>query len=453
MEAVPVSALTGRGLPELTAALGRLVARLPEPDPDGSVRLWLDRVFAIKGSGTVVTGTLQAGTVRTGDELVLTPAMRPLRVRGVQSLGAPAAEVSGVARVALNLRGVSARELGRGMALVHAGRWTLASVIDVRLTHLPPGRQPPGTMRLPSRLTLHIGAARAVARVRMLGGRAARLSLDHPLPLHVGDRVLLRDPGAAADRAAGRPVFGATVLDVSPPRLRGNGAAAAAERELASWPEPPTAPDLLRRHRLLRASAAAAMGLATCRRRSAANGWPTRRTGGGCASGWRRRSPRTRRETRWPPAFRSMRPGPSWACPTGAWSRPSWPGARPAALAKTPAPAKTRPRRRHRRTGHRERRIPAPRHRRRTRRSWRRTCRPRDGTGRVPAPGRRPSDGAAQVPRADLPARVADAVQVVLADLADAPFSAPDAERMRELGLDARAAAAAERAACCPPAR
>ncbi len=116
-------------------------------------------------------------------------------------------------------------------------------------------------MRLPSRLTVHIGAARAVAGVRMLGRHAARLSLDHPLPLHVGDRVLLRDPGAAADHAGGRPVFGATVLDVSPPRLRGNGAAAAAGRELASWPEPPAAADLLRRHRLLRAAVASAMGL------------------------------------------------------------------------------------------------------------------------------------------------------------------------------------------------
>src|SRR6266516_694261 len=74
-----------------TAALGRLAARLPQPDPRGGVRLWLDRVFAIKGSGTVVTGTLQAGTVRTGDELTATPAMRPVRVRSVQSLGAPTA--------------------------------------------------------------------------------------------------------------------------------------------------------------------------------------------------------------------------------------------------------------------------------------------------------------------------------------------------------------------------
>src|SRR6516164_1934807 len=123
LEAVAVSALTGQGLPDLITALGRLAARLPEPDPHAGVRLWLDRVFAIKGSGTVVTGTLPAGTIRSRDELVLTPSLRPLRVRGVQSLGTPADQVSGVARVALNLRGVSTRELGRGMALIRAGRW------------------------------------------------------------------------------------------------------------------------------------------------------------------------------------------------------------------------------------------------------------------------------------------------------------------------------------------
>src|SRR5215468_1287961 len=257
VEAVPVSALTGQGLPELIAALGRLTERLPRPDPRGSVRLWLDRVFAIKGSGTVVTGTLQAGTVRTGDELTATPAMRPLRVRGVQSLGAAAGQVSGVARVALNLRGVRTRELSRGMALVQPGVWTLTSLIDVRLR--PPSQEQPP--RLPPQLAAHIGAARTVARVRMLGSGIARLGLAHPLPLHIGDRVLLRDPGAAAGRASGQPIYGATVLDVMPPRLRGTGAAAAAQRELASWPEPPAATDLLRRHRLLRASAASAMGL------------------------------------------------------------------------------------------------------------------------------------------------------------------------------------------------
>jgi len=419
VEAVPVSAVTGQGLPELVAALGRLTARLPQPDPHGSVRLWLDRVFAIKGSGTVVTGTLQAGTVRTGDELTATPAMRPLRVRGVQSLGAPADQVSGVARVALNLRGISTRELGRGMALVQAGRWTVAGVIDVRLTHLPASHQSSGTVRLPSRLMLHIGAARAVARVRMLGGRAARLSLDHPLPLHVGDRVLLRDPGAAADRAAGRPVFGATVLDVSPPRLRGNGAAAAAARELASWPEPPAAPDLLRRHRLLRAGTASAMGLGDL-----------------------------------PPPVSG-----EWLADPAHWQRlrQRLAAAVAAHAARDPLAAGLPLDAARAELGLPDRGLVE------ALAAWR----PAGGTGGGDGDGGlvvasggylrratggergRPGDAGsrpAPAPRPDLPARVADAVQAVLTDLADAPFSAPDAERMRELGLDARAAAAAERA-------
>jgi selenocysteine-specific elongation factor len=431
VEAIPVSALTGQGLPELVAALGRLVARLPEPDPGGSVRLWLDRVFAIKGSGTVVTGTLQAGTVRTGDELVLTPAMRTLRVRGVQSLGAPAAQVSGVARVALNLRGVSARELGRGMALIHAGRWTLTSVIDVRLTHLPAGQQPSGTMRLPSRLTLHIGAARAVARVRMLGGRAARLSLDHPLPLHVGDRVLLRDPGAAADRATGRPVFGATVLDVSPPRLRGNGAAAAAERELASWPEPPTAPDLLRRHRLLRAATASAMGLSDL---------PPPVSGEWLAdpAHWQRLRQRLAAAVAAHAARDPLAAGLPLDAARAELGLPDR-GLVEALVARRPADGAGEDGGTDKDDGTAELVVASGGYLRRAGGGERE--RP-DGAGRG-APGQRPA-GAAQVPH--LPARVTDAVQVVLADLADAPFSAPDAERMRELGLDARAAAAAERA-------
>jgi selenocysteine-specific elongation factor len=428
VEAVPVSALTGQGLPELTDALGRLAARLPEPDPAGSVRLWLDRVFPIKGSGTVVTGTLQAGTVRTGDELVLTPAMRPLRVRGVQSLGAPAAQVSGVARVALNLRGVSARELGRGMALIHADRWTLASVIDARLTHLPAGHQPPGTVRLPSRLTLHIGAARAVARVRMLGGRAARLSLDHPLPLHVGDRVLLRDPGAAADRAIGRPVFGATVLDVSPPRLRGNGAAAAAAQELASWPEPPTAPDLVRRHRLLRASAASAMGLSDL---------PPPVSGEWLADPayWQRLRQRLAQAVAAHAARDPLASGLPLDAARAELGLPD--------RGLVEALAAWRPDGGTGDNGDDELVVASGGYLRRARGGERE--RPNDA-GRHPAPGRRSADGVAQVPWPDLPARVTDAVQAVLADLADAPFGAPDAERMRELGLDARAAAAAERA-------
>ena len=423
-EAVAVSALTGQGLPDLAAALGRLAARLPEPDPGAGVRLWLDRVFAIKGIGTVVTGTLQAGTIRAGDELTATPSMRTVRVRGVQSLGAPAAQVSGVARVALNLRGISTRELGRGMALTQAGHWTVTSVIDVRLAP-PPPQQPPGTIRLPPQLTLHIGAARTVARVRMLGSRFARLSLDRPLPLHIGDRVLLRDPGAAPDHAGGRPVFGATVIDVAPPRLRGNGAAAAAERELASWPEVPRIPDLLRRHRLLRARQATAMGLRDL---------PPPVSGEWLADPvhWRRLRSLLAAAVAAHAARDPLAPGLSLEAARAELRLPDR-GLVEALAAWHPDDGADEML--HASGGylsHADRGKGEP---------------PEDDDAAL-APGQRPAaDGsAAQASRPRLPAPVAEAVQAVLADLADAPFSAPDAERMAELGLDARAAAAAERA-------
>jgi selenocysteine-specific elongation factor len=443
LETVAVSALTGQGMPDLIAALGRLAARLPRPDPRQPVRLWLDRVFAIKGSGTVVTGTLQEGTVRTGDELVLTPASRPLRIRGLQSLGQPVAQAGGVARVALNLRGISTRELGRGMALVTAGRWTMTSVIDVRLT-LPSGRWSDGAPRLAPELTLHIGAARAVARVRMLGRRNARLSLDHPLPLHVGDRVLLRDPGAAADHADGRPIFGATVLDVVPPRLRGTGAAAAADRELASWPERPAAPDLLRRHRLLRASGASAMGLGDL---------PPPVSGEWLAD---------------PAHWRQLRQLLVAAVAAHAQRDPLAPGlAVDAARAELGLPDRGLVEALaawcdsdmggepidasggYLRRGSRSGQHPGG-------------AEQRPGTGHAAQPGHRAAagghaDGATQPTAsrpapanppapAGLPAPVARAVQAVLDSLADAPFSAPNADRLQELGLNTRAAAAAERA-------
>jgi selenocysteine-specific elongation factor len=433
VEAVAVSAVTGEGLPELTAALGRLTARLPAADPRAGLRLWLDRVFAIKGSGTVVTGTLQAGTVQAGDELVLAPAMRTVRIRGVQSLGAPATRVGGVARVALNLRGVSTRELGRGMALIQPGHWTATSVIDVRLAPAAAGQgQPSEAARLPSRLTVHIGAARAVARVRMLGSRFARLTLDHPLPLHVGDRVLLRDPGAAPDRVGGRPVFGATVLDVSPPRLRGNGAAAAAERELASWQQTPAAPDLLRRHRLLRASAAVAMGLDDLPPPVAA-GWLAD------PGHWGRLRQLLAAAVAAHQARDPLAPGLPVEAARAELGLPdrdlvealaAWP-----ATGGAEAPIEV--------SGGYLRRAGGG-----------ESGQPEDAAGAVRpggtsddlAPGRRPAGaGSAQAPGPRLPAPVASAVQAVLADLADAPFRAPDAERLRELGIDARAAAAAER--------
>ncbi len=219
--AVAVSGLTGAGLPALRTALDGLLAGLPAPDAAAPVRFWIDRSFTVKGAGTVVTGTLGAGSLRAGDELELTGRPRPVRVRGLQSLGAPVAAAGAVARVAVNLRGVEKDALGRGAALLTPGRFRPADLIDVRVHGDP-------VADLPATITLHVGSAAVTVRVRPLGADTARLRLDRPLPLRIGDRALLRDPGR--HHVAG----GVTVLDVAPPGLSRRGAATRRAAELST---------------------------------------------------------------------------------------------------------------------------------------------------------------------------------------------------------------------------
>ncbi|GIJ76478.1 selenocysteine-specific elongation factor [Micromonospora phaseoli] len=240
VEAVAVSAVTGVGLPELRDALDRLAVRLPAPALDGPVRLWVDRSFTVRGSGTVVTGTLGAGRLRVGDELELAGTGEPVRVRGLHRLGAPCAEAGPVARVAVNLRGVPRDRFARGDALLSPGRFRATDLVDVRLAGDP-------VADLPATLTLHVGSAAVSARVRPLGGDTARLRLGRPLPLLVGDRALLRDPGRR------HVVGGITVLDVLPPPLGRRGAAAARARVLAGLDGRPDLSGELRRRGLVRA--------------------------------------------------------------------------------------------------------------------------------------------------------------------------------------------------------
>jgi selenocysteine-specific elongation factor len=246
--AVAVSPVTGAGLDELRVALGDLVVELPEPDTDAPVRLWIDRAFTIKGAGTVVTGTLGAGRLRTGDELDLTGAHRPVRIRGLQSLGAAADEVTAVARVAVNLRGVDKDAVTRGAALLTPGRFRETDLIDVRVHGDP-------VAHLPATVTLHTGSAAVPVRVRPLGADTARLRLTRPLPLRIGDRALLRDPGRR--HVAG----GVTVLDVAPPGLSRRGSAAARAGELATMDGVPDAAGELRRRLLVRRADLARMGV------------------------------------------------------------------------------------------------------------------------------------------------------------------------------------------------
>lgn len=236
---VAVSARTGAGLDDLRAEMVRLAQRLPAPDPSGSVRLWLDRAFSIAGAGTVVTGTLTDGTLRVGDQLDLSsirePELTRVRIRGLQSAGQDRDVVTGATRVALNLRGVRPEQAPRGSQLLTPDGFLRATTIDARL--LPGARA--AARRLPSSCTAHLGAASLQVRVRPLDDEHLRLSLAVPVPVRIGDRLVLRDPGR-------HEVLGAAiVLDPTPPPLTRRGAARTRAAALASYKTSPDAQAIL----------------------------------------------------------------------------------------------------------------------------------------------------------------------------------------------------------------
>jgi selenocysteine-specific elongation factor len=204
----------------------------------------------VTGAGTVVTGTLPAGTLRVGDELVLGghDGNQTVRIRGLQTLKQQVDEVSGVARVAVNLRGSRLADKGvlaRGVALLAPNAWPSTSVIDVALDDEVRAGE----------YTLHIGSAAVRARLRPLGSYpAARLTLSHHLPLRIGDHALLRDPSLHKIISAAR------VRDIRPRPFHRRGAAKARGAELMADGIPDTA-TLLRWHGIVRRDEMIAMGI------------------------------------------------------------------------------------------------------------------------------------------------------------------------------------------------
>ena len=213
---VPVSSTTGLGLDELRAALAAMLEGAPAVPDDGRPRMWLDRAFSIRGAGTVVTGTLQGGTVAVGDRLQVLPLDREVRVRGLQALEQDVEEVRPGWRVAMNLSGVDADEVGRGDAVVGGG-WRTTEVVEAVLT--PVEGQVVGRR---GAWTAHVGTAAVGVHVHPVAGQdlvdvgAVRLEMDRALPLVVGDRVVLRESGRGVTAGGG------TILDPAPgARVRG----------------------------------------------------------------------------------------------------------------------------------------------------------------------------------------------------------------------------------------
>jgi selenocysteine-specific elongation factor len=199
-ETVAVSAKTGAGLDELRAALGRAAdAAAGAARADGPTRLYVDRVFTLRGIGTVLTGTLWSGTIGEGDVLRVEPSGFDVRIRSVQVHDRPVKRAEPGQRVAVAAPGVERGRIARGDALVEARAFPVTYRLDVALEEVDD---------VPAAVTVHLGTADVPARV-VRRGRYAQLRLDRPVVAARGDRVVLRTHST---------VGGGVVLDPLPPR-------------------------------------------------------------------------------------------------------------------------------------------------------------------------------------------------------------------------------------------
>src|SRR5437868_4432247 len=228
---VAVSSRTGEGIDELKNALRDVGLRTPARSDDFIARLPIDRAFTIKGFGAVVTGTLIAGEINEGEELELMPASAQVRVRGVQVHGTAIKQAHAGQRTAINLGGVEAAAIERGMLLATPHRLRPTQVVDASVQLL---NDAPRALRSRQRVRVHIGAAEVLARVRVLEANAeispgrqglAQLRFEAPLVGVAGDRFIIRayspqvtigggtilDPFAVKHRARDFPAIRATL--------------------------------------------------------------------------------------------------------------------------------------------------------------------------------------------------------------------------------------------------
>ena len=217
-EIVAVSSRTGAGVEALRAALERAAARTSSRAGAGPLRLHVDRVFSIRGAGTVVTGTLWSGVAERGAEVTVLPRGETARVRGVQVHDEPVERAEAGQRVALNLAGVARDEVARGDVIVaNANVFTqsgnnlaLAGTfrVDVALTWVTPEARPDSG----ARVGVHHGTRESAARLVELGGRFFQLRLEEPIVPAAGDRLVIRS------LAPPDTLGGGVVLDPRPRR-------------------------------------------------------------------------------------------------------------------------------------------------------------------------------------------------------------------------------------------
>ncbi|MCY3572458.1 MAG: selenocysteine-specific translation elongation factor [Chloroflexi bacterium] len=215
----PVSALTGVGVEELRALIDSQIDDLPPIADQDRPRMPIDRAFSISGFGAVVTGTLLDGEISVGDPVVIEPGRIECRVRGLQSHEETLDTAPPGARTAVNLSGVSANDIERGMVLTSPGWLEPTSAIDIRLRAVAGASR---TLPHNATRTLHVGADEVQARIRLLEGDLlasgdstwAQLRLERPIAAARGDHFVLRSAEAT--------VAGGRIVDTRPRRHHRN---------------------------------------------------------------------------------------------------------------------------------------------------------------------------------------------------------------------------------------
>ncbi|HYY59721.1 MAG TPA: selenocysteine-specific translation elongation factor [Pyrinomonadaceae bacterium] len=227
---IAVSSRTGQGLEELKGALREVAGRVPARSDRAIARLPIDRAFTMRGFGAVVTGTLVAGEIAEGDEMELLPGGWRVRARGVQVHGQAVERALAGQRTAVNLGGVEASLIERGMVLAPAGRLRPTQIMDVRLDVL---KSSPRPLRSRSRVRVHLGAAEVLGRIRVLSytgeiapGESgfAQLRLESPVVTLPAERFIIRSYSPS------RTVAGGSVLDSFALKHRGREAGLAHAR-------------------------------------------------------------------------------------------------------------------------------------------------------------------------------------------------------------------------------
>ena len=194
---VPVSSKTGENLPLLVQELAKLSNEVSPKSSNGILRLPIDRVFTMKGFGTVITGTLLSGTISIDQEVEILPRALRTKVRGIQSHNQAAQRSIAGQRTAINLQGVEKDQLSRGDTIVSAGYFTPTRTLDAKLVLL---KQAPRGLKTGSRIRFYNTTQEAIGRITILGQNslapgeeaAVQLRFERPVIVQQGDRFILR---------------------------------------------------------------------------------------------------------------------------------------------------------------------------------------------------------------------------------------------------------------------